>query len=73
MFFIEKKKKKNTEKTTNYLKWRSVLPVSSIICKPDFLCFSWCAPLTYIALHEYFSLGKTSGTITKVAGSEVLF
>ena len=27
---------------------------------------------TCIVLHEYFSLGKASGLITKAAGSEVL-
>ena len=29
-------------------------------------------PSTYIALHGYFSLGKTSVPKTKAAGSEVL-
>ena len=53
-----------------YLKQRSVSPVSAVICRPKIIVGVHLRTLKI--LHGYFSLGKTSGPTTKVAGSEVL-
>ena len=52
-----------------YLKQASVPLVSAIICRPE----SQCVHLrTFIVLHGYFCLSKTSGPTAKAAGSEFL-
>ena len=53
-----------------YLRWRSVPPVSAIICRPDFPCSRHTPPAFYST--AFLSLGKTSGPTMKTAGSEVL-
>ena len=55
-----------------YLRQRSTPPVISIICRPDFRALVGVHLRTFIILHGYFSLGKTSGPTTKAAGSKVL-
>ena len=52
-----------------YLRWRSVPPVSAIICRPDFPC-SRHTPPPFIST-AFLSLGKTSGPTMEAAG-EVL-
>ena len=87
MLFIEKKQEKETEKKQGkkimyhsyhyllgyHLKQRSVLPVSAIISRPDFLCLCWHTPHTQIVLHGYsIALAKTIGPTIKATGIEIL-
>ena len=50
----------------------AVLPISAIIADLALHAFVGIHLRTFIVLHGYFSLGKTSGPTTKAAGSEVL-